>query len=397
MLRDVIQELEKREYLEEQDEANGQEEKIVEKAAQQVNVEELRYASAPLAFCERAAARRRTSFWRARRFTWCVQRRNRIRTRASCLVAQIFTGEDSPDAPAGDGGERGIPSAAARHAFEPRQEKQPERGRQHVCRPDACPDRERALARQSRADGEHQVVAGNQEQRDQKPGGTSAAPGPRSQRHGEQGKRNTSKRKREAALNLDAGVARSGSTLAKKSAHRAARYGRLGWGPGFEAPRLDGEIALGEGGERIVARLAQGEFVDTSVTQVQLQLALAAVGHYNRFLRQSKAREVLCVGPRKKDTFPARGGRIDIVNVEDEVWEALVEDTRCNLEGSLPSAQAVFQGAESAHGQGPEPERHAKSDQCCAPGENADGDQYPAASEAEGRHGDALAIRGHVS
>ncbi len=146
-------------------------------------------------------------------------------------------------------------------------------------------------------------------------------------------------------------------------------------GPASSPRASTGKSRSAKCGEGIVARLVEREFVDASVAQVQLQLALTAVGNYNRFLRQSEARDVLCVRPREKDAFPARGGRVDIVHVEDEAWEALVEHPRRNLEGSLPGAQAVFQHAEGAHGQGPEPERHAKSDQGCAHGENADGDQ----------------------
>ncbi len=90
--------------------------------------------------------------------------------------------------------------------------------------------------------------------------------------------------------------------------------------------------------------------MDAAIAQVQLQLALAAVGNYNRFLRQSEARDVLGVRPREKDTFPACGRGVDIVDVEDQAGETLVKDARRNLEGSLSGAQTVFQGAEGAHG-----------------------------------------------
>ncbi len=83
----------------------------------------------------------------------------------------------------------------------------PSRRRNDIRRPDARPDGNRSLARESRADREHQVVAGNQKQRDQKTGGAAAAPGARADRHGQQRKRNAREGKRKAALNFHAGVA----------------------------------------------------------------------------------------------------------------------------------------------------------------------------------------------
>ncbi len=90
-----------------------------------------------------------------------------------------------------------------------------------------------------------------------------------------------------------------------------------------------------------MSRIGGRELVDASVTQVQLQLALAAVGNYNRFLRQCQARDAL-VGAGQEDPLPTCGGGIDVIYVEDHSGESFIEDARSHLIGSLPGAQAVF-------------------------------------------------------
>jgi hypothetical protein len=86
------------------------------------------------------------------------------------------------------------------------------------------------------------------------------------------------------------------------------------------------------------------------------------------------------------------GGGVDVVDVEDHAGESLVEDARRNLVGGLPGAQAVFDGAEGAHGKRAEPERHRKGDRSCADGQKSDRDEQAAAAHAERAHGDQFAI-----
>ena len=114
--------------------------------------------------------------------------------------------------------------------------------------------------------------------------------------------------KREAALEFDGGIAGARTSFTQKRAHGAAGQGRFGGGPGFHVVSLDGQIPLAECGEGIVPGLVKREFVNASVSKMQLQLALCAVGNYNRFLGQSQAGDVLGVGTREKDPFPAGGG-----------------------------------------------------------------------------------------
>jgi len=50
---------------------------------------------------------------------------------------------------------------------------------------------------------------------------------------------------------------------------------------------LDGPIAAAEVGDGIVIGIGAGEFVSGAVVEVQLQLALARIGNYNRTLSES--------------------------------------------------------------------------------------------------------------
>jgi len=74
---------------------------------------------------------------------------------------------------------------------------------------------------------------------------------------------------------------------------------------------------------------------------------------------------------------------------------ALVEHPRRDLEGSLPCAQVVFQHAEGAHGQGPEPERHAKVIRV-APAARMPMGPITGGVPSRERSWDEFAIRGHA-
>lgn len=56
---------------------------------------------------------------------------------------------------------------------------------------------------------------------------------------------------------------------------------------------VDGKIALSKCRKRIVAWIVGRKFVNASVAQVQLQLALVPVGHYNGLLSQRELGDTL--------------------------------------------------------------------------------------------------------
>src|ERR1700691_461007 len=131
--------------------------------------------------------------------------------------------------------------------------------------------------------------------------------------------------------------------------------------------------------------------MNASVTQVQLQLALAAVGNYNRFLGQRKTRDTL-VGAGQEDPFPMSGGGVNVIDVENHLGKAFVEDARGDLIGSLAGAQAVFDAPEFANGKRSEPEGHRKGNRSSSNSDHADRNQQSPAAHAQRAHGDQLTV-----
>ncbi len=84
--------------------------------------------------------------------------------------------------------------------------------------------------------------------------------------------------------------------------------------------------------------------------EVQLEVAAIAAGNYNGVLRQREMRAVRCIRLRQEDAAPACGRGFDILNVENEMGEALVENTRLDSEGSLGGKHFRFEIVESAQG-----------------------------------------------
>ena len=100
-------------------------------------------------------------------------------------------------------------------------------------------------------------------------------------------------------------------------------------------------------------------FVHAAVAEIELQLALIAVGHYNGVLRQRQARNVAPIGLRQKDAVPIHGGGRDVLHIEHQVGKLLVENARLDLEGNLRTAQAFFERTQSANGNRAKPHGHA--------------------------------------
>src|ERR1019366_9653665 len=127
MLRDVVEQLEKRKDLEEEDESGGQQNKIVEEAAEQIHVEQLGDPGKNFPPRENASARRGAI--------------------AGALDALLLLRKTFPEAPARHPGKRSAQSAAPGHPLHLWQQKQAQPRGKDVCRPNACPDRYGALAR----------------------------------------------------------------------------------------------------------------------------------------------------------------------------------------------------------------------------------------------------------
>jgi hypothetical protein len=91
----------------------------------------------------------------------------------------------------------------------------------------------------------------------------------------------------------------------------------------------------------------------------------------------------------------AAGG--NVVDVEDQVGEAFVEDAGLDGKGDLGSEEGGFGGAAGAEGEGSEPEGHKKGESGADKGENADGNENAFAADAQRSEGDDLAVHGHAA
>ena len=100
------------------------------------------------------------------------------------------------------------------------------------------------------------------------------------------------------------------------------------------------------------------EFVGGAVVEMKLEFAEGGLGNYNGGFRESDLRGA-AVGASlgEEDAVPVSAAGGKVVDVEDEVGKALVEDARLNGEGDLGSDEGGLCGAEGAEGEGGEPER----------------------------------------
>src|SRR5208282_2591028 len=104
---------------------------------------------------------------------------------------------------------------------------------------------------------------------------------------------------------------------------------------GSHAAHFHGPVAAAKGGDRIVFGIGSGKLVRGTAIQVQLQLAQAGLGNYNRTFRHGDARATFSSGFRQKYAVPVSPASGDIVDVEDHVREALIEDARLYLKRDL--------------------------------------------------------------
>ena len=91
----------------------------------------------------------------------------------------------------------------------------------------------------------------------------------------------------------------------------------------------------------------------------------------------------------------AAGGHV--VDVEDEVGEALVENARLHLERDLRGDEGGFDIAEGAEAARGEEDGHHQGERRANDGENANGDEDALAADAEGGEGDDFAVHGHAA
>ena len=172
------------------------------------------------------------------------------------------------------------------HPLNPWQQRQPNCADGDVRRPDASPRREFALPRESRSYGKHQIVAAHDGYRRQKTGCAASTAWLRAYGQGDECECQAGPRKCQPALKLHLRFAFVWPMLLAERRHRTLRIRKLQHFPFLAFVDCDGQIALCERRQPVMVRILQRIVVDASVTQVQLQLALCAVGNYNGFVRE---------------------------------------------------------------------------------------------------------------
>ena len=178
-----------------------------------------------------------------------------------------------------------------------------------------------ALPRKAGADNEQQVVAAMTMTASRVP---AARPPRRVARRGERRSRQTQSRRRERR-NAD-GIPRGHRASLPRSFHKQPKrtlgIARSRSLAGSDAADFDGPVAAAERGDGVVVGVAAGKFVGGAAVQVQLQLALLAVGNYNRTFRQSDAGTTFRSGFGQEYAVPACAAGGDVVDVEDHLRES---------------------------------------------------------------------------
>ena len=254
-----------------------------------------------------------------------------------------------------------------------------------------------ALSREARAHNEEGIIGTDHENGEECAGSASTAARLRTERNGDKSKDKTSDGKGEALVEFDASIAPIFAPVVMELGERALRIADFAFFGGIQAGEFDGPIAATEGGDGIVIWIFTRELVGGTTIEMELQLALPGLGNYNRTFRKSDLVSGLSASFSEKDAVPARAAGGDVVNVEDHVREALIEDAGLDEEGDLGADEATFDVAEGAKRERGKPEGHEEGKGSAEDGKDADGEEDTFAADAEGGDGDDFAVHGHAA
>ena len=95
--------------------------------------------------------------------------------------------------------------------------------------------------------------------------------------------------------------------------------------------------------------------------------------------------------------MPVRAAGGDVVDVEDHVGKALVEDTRLHLKRDLRGDEIGFDVAEGAKAARGEDQGHEQGEDGADDGENANGEEHALATDTQGGESDDFAVHGHAT
>ena len=166
---------------------------------------------------------------------------------------------------------------------------------------------------------------------------------------------------------------------------------------GEHGGKFHGPIAAAKRGDGVMIRSGAGIFVSGAVVEMELQLAEGRFGDYNRIFRKSDLGSGIRAGFGDEDAVPVCAAGSDVVDIQDQMREALVEDARLNCEGNLGSNESGLDVAAGAEGERGEPSGHHEGEQRADYRESAHRNKDAAAADAQGSECDDFAVHGHAA
>jgi hypothetical protein len=286
-------------------------------------------------------------------------------------------------------------TAVALHAGK---ENESDEGDDEVCGPHADGGGDEALAGKAGAGDEKKIIRGDDDDGEERAGGAAAAAGLCTERDGDESEDEAGDREGEALVEFDARVTPVRAAVAQELEHGtfgiadgALLSGR--WGAEF-----DGPVTAAEGSDGVMVWGGAGKFVSGAAVEMEFEFAESGLGNYNCGFRKSDLRvAAVRAGFGEEDAVPVGAAGGEVVDVEDEVREALVEDARLNGERDLGGVESTFDVAAGAEGERREPEGHERGENGADDCEKADGNENALAADAESGESDDLAVHGHAA
>src|ERR1700724_2900636 len=170
------------------------------------------------------------------------------------------------------------PATLAAELLHTWQQDDAKRGENQIRHPDADRRRDGALASESSAGNEKQVISRDHGHRDQGAGGTATATWLRRDGYGHQRKNQASKRKCQATMELHARFKPAGAVICYKTADGTFRITDLPLFSGHEVVDFDGPVALSKGSDGIAVRTIAIKLVSGTTLKMYLQRAVIGIG-----------------------------------------------------------------------------------------------------------------------
>lgn len=371
---DVFGQFEEGEDFEEEEEGHHDDEEVVEEAAEEIEIDDGRETG--------VRGKRRGAVFSA----------GVGNTGADESLAAAE--ETAKSAEAGEeAGERSFATVA----FHAREESEGDEGENNVGSPHADGGRDDPLTGKARAGDEEQIIGGDDDDGEESAGGPATATRLSAERNSDEGKDEAGGGKGEALLEFDAGFAPVGAVVGEElrgGTFGIAESALFGGGRGSD---FDGPVTAAESGDGVVIGDGAVKFVSGAVIEVKLELAEGGFGHDNGAVRDRDLGTAFAADIGEEDAVPVSAAGGNVVDVENHVRKAFLEDAGLNGKGDLRSDESGLNGTAGAEREGSEPESDEKGERRAYQGENADGKENALATDANGSESDDLAVHGHAA